>query len=374
MAGLYFHIPYCYRACSYCNFHFSTSLKTKPLLLEAMKKEMRLRSSTWNKKITSIYFGGGTPSILEASEFSDLVKEIKRDFDLSELDEFTLECNPEDLTDEKLSTWKKCGVNRLSIGNQSFQDEILKKINRQHTSEEAKEGVKRARKYSFDSISMDVILGLPGLTNSLLEEDLEKLLKLNPEHISAYQLSIEEKTKLAHQLKKGWISIPSEEDINKQFILTHDFLVKNGYAHYEVSNYAKNGYRAKHNSSYWSGEEYLGIGPGAHSFNGEERRWNISNNNTYIKEINSDGAWFETEELTEKDRFNERIMTSLRIKSGLDIKALREDYPNLFTKEIDEKVELWVQNKWATFEVGKVQLTMEGWLISDSLASDIFVL
>lgn len=339
-----------------------------------MKKEMRLRSSTWNKKITSIYFGGGTPSILEASEFSDLVKEIKRDFDLSELDEFTLECNPEDLTDEKLSTWKKCGVNRLSIGNQSFQDEILKKINRQHTSEEAKEGVKRARKYSFDSISMDVILGLPGLTNSLLEEDLEKLLKLNPEHISAYQLSIEEKTKLAHQLKKGWISIPSEEDINKQFILTHDFLVKNGYAHYEVSNYAKNGYRAKHNSSYWSGEEYLGIGPGAHSFNGEERRWNISNNNTYIKEINSDGAWFETEELTEKDRFNERIMTSLRIKSGLDIKALREDYPNLFTKEIDEKVELWVQNKWATFEVGKVQLTMEGWLISDSLASDIFVL
>lgn len=339
-----------------------------------MKKELQLHSSQWGKSITSIYFGGGTPSVLSPKEFTELYEEINQNYDLKMIDEVTLECNPEDLIEEKLEAWIKQGVNRLSIGNQSFQDPILKTINRQHNAKMAIDGIMKAREYGFNAISVDVIMGLPGLTMDLLEEDLRTLMDLDPEHISAYQLSVEEKTKLAYQLKKGEIKISSDEEINQQFLMMDTFLNANGYSHYEVSNYAKMGFEAKHNSSYWSGVSYLGIGPGAHSFKDNIRRWNVSNNNLYAKELTKNGKWFEEEVLDEKDRFNERIMISLRIKKGLDLGMLQKDFPLFYTNEIDKNILSWINNDWAVLERGSVQLTLKGWLISDKLASDIFVI
>lgn len=339
-----------------------------------MIKEMKIQSPKWSDPLTSLYFGGGTPSVLSVEEFSKLYKGIEENFNISQLIELTLECNPEDLSEEKLELWKGLGINRLSIGNQSFQDDILKRINRQHSLKDSLEGIARARKIGFDNISIDVIIGLPGLSTEILLKDLNTLVSLNPEHISAYQLSVEEKTTLAHQLKKGVIAIPDEKEINAQFLLVDEFLVANGYLHYEVSNYAKEGYEAKHNSSYWSGDSYLGIGPGAHSYKEDKRDWNVSNNNAYIKALSKEEDWFEGESLSDMDRFNEQIMTSLRIKKGLDLSKLKKDFPHFYTDEINRKVEVWEKNNWALLSESTVQLNMNGWLISDNLASDLFVI
>lgn len=374
MSGLYIHIPYCYRACTYCNFHFSTNFKTKEAVISSMIEEMKMRSKDWNEKITSIYFGGGTPSVLTKDEFTKLYNAITENFDLSNIGEVTLECNPEDLIDEKLESWRELGVNRLSIGNQSFQDDILKKVNRQHTSIESIEGIERARKQKFNSISLDVIIGLPGLNKEILLSDLNVLLSQNPEHISAYQLSVEDKTTLSHQIKKENLHIPSEEEVNEQFLLVDEFLKENGYEHYEVSNYAKKGFRAQHNASYWTGDSYLGIGPGAHSFKGNERRWNVSNNNAYVKAIANKETWYEGEILHEKDCFNEKIMTSLRISNGLDLSVLKSEYPDLYTSDIDNAIQGWLRQNLATLEKNTIKLNMKGWLISDKLASDLFVI
>lgn len=339
-----------------------------------MNQEIKIRAAEWDEPISSIYFGGGTPSVLEGEELQSLFSTIKNNFDLSQLDEVTLECNPEDLSDEKLTFWRENGVNRLSIGNQSFQDPILKKINRQHTADEAIIGIQRAREYDFNAISIDVIMGLPGLTSTLLQDDLEKLLSLQPEHVSAYQLSVEQKTTLAHQLQSGQIRIPDEAEINEQFLLTDRLLEKSGYTHYEISNYALPGFEAKHNSSYWSGRSYLGIGPAAHSYKNKVRSWNVSNNNAYTKLVNSNQPWFESEELSEKDRFNEMIMTSLRVKKGLDINKLKKAFPSYYSEELEKNIDLWTTNKLAIRNKNGVQLTLGGWLISDKLASDVFVL
>jgi len=339
-----------------------------------MRQEINMLSDDWKEPISSIYFGGGTPSVLEAGELKSLFNSINSNFDLNQLDEVTLECNPEDLSDEKLAFWRVNGINRLSIGNQSFQDPILREINRQHTADQAVIGIKKARQYDFHAISIDVIMGLPGLTSSLLQDDLEKLLTLQPEHVSAYQLSIEQKTTLAHQLQTGQIHIPNESEINDQFLLTDRILTNAGYTHYEISNYALPGFEAKHNSSYWSGRSYLGIGPAAHSFKNNVRSWNVSNNNAYTKAINSNQPWFESEVLSEKDQFNEMIMTSLRVKSGLDLSKLKNAFPSLYTSEIEENIDRWISNNWAFINGNRLQLTLSGWLISDQLASDVFVL
>jgi oxygen-independent coproporphyrinogen-3 oxidase len=339
-----------------------------------MNKEIRMRASEQKEALKSIYFGGGTPSVLSPEEFISLYKEIKQGFDIKNVDEVTLECNPEDLIDAKLEAWRSQGVNRLSIGNQSFQDQLLKTINRQHTSKMTIDGITKARSFGFDSISIDVITGLPGLNTDMLQEDLELLMSLEPEHVSAYQLSVEEKTTLAHQLKKGEIKLASEEEINQQFLQVDSFLSSRGYSHYEISNYARPGFIAKHNSSYWESDSYVGIGPGAHSFSANKRRWNVSNNQLYVKHIESGEPWYEEESLSEKDRFNEMIMISLRTKKGLDIAHLETSFPEIYSSSIEEEIAKWIANKWAIKTGSVVQLSLEGWLISDSLASDIFVI
>jgi oxygen-independent coproporphyrinogen-3 oxidase len=339
-----------------------------------MDQEIRFFSSKWNKPLKSIYFGGGTPSILNKEEFKNLFSSINSHLNSDQIEEVTLECNPEDLNDEKLEFWKQEGVNRLSIGIQSFNDHLLETINRQHRSSDAISGVERARKAGFSNLSMDLIMGLPGSSEEILLNDIEKLLSLDPEHISAYQLSVEEKTALAHQVKIGKLNLLEEDEVNDQFLLLHKILVGKGYRHYEISNYAKPGFEAKHNSSYWSGESYLGIGPGAHSFDGKERRWNISNNRKYAKEVVIHGFCYEGEILSEKDRFNEIIMTSLRHEKGLDLNALKRHYPALFSEEIEELGLLWTSKGWASMSNKVLKLSIEGWLISDSLASELFVL
>lgn len=373
MSGIYFHIPYCQHACTYCNFHFSTSLKTKPAVLDAMKKELEIRSASWTEPLSTIYFGGGTPSILSPSEFSDLIESVEADFDISSVKEFTIECNPEDLVEEKLKAWKDAGVNRLSIGIQSFQDPILKIINRHHTAKEAIDGVERARKYMFKNISLDIILGLPGLSDDLLRKDLDQLLALDPEHISVYQLTLEEKTQLAHQVKKGEIELLSDEAINRQYLLTHVVLSKEGFDHYEISNYSKPGFKAVHNSSYWKGTSYLGIGPGAHSFKDNERIWNVANNIGYVNAFEKNEPWYEGEKLESKDQFNEFIMISLRTKEGLNLRELEAKFPSN-SNNVRNTIDLWIENELAVYDNDSVKLSLKGWLISDDLASDLFVI
>ena len=339
-----------------------------------MEQEIRFFSPKWNMPIKSIYFGGGTPSILNNEEFKKLFAGIKSHLNCDLVEELTLECNPEDLSVEKLEFWKKEGVNRLSVGIQSFNDLLLETINRSHRSSDAISGIERARKAGFSNLSMDLIMGLPGSSREVLLDDIEKLLSLDPEHISAYQLSVEEKTALAHQVKTGKVKLLEEDEVNDQFLLLHKTLVEKGYRHYEISNYAKPGFEAKHNSSYWSGESYLGIGPGAHSFDGKERRWNISNNRKYAKEVSIQGFSYEGEMLTEKDRFNEMIMTSLRHEKGLDLDALKRLYPSLFSEEIADLSLQWISKGWAVMEGNILKLTVEGWLISDALSSELFAI
>jgi oxygen-independent coproporphyrinogen-3 oxidase len=339
-----------------------------------MSSEIKIRANEWKEPISSIYFGGGTPSVLEEADLNSLFNSIKEHYDLSLLDEITLECNPEDLLDDKLEFWRKNGINRLSIGNQSFQNSILKEINRQHTSQEAIRGIKKAREHGYSAISIDVIMGLPGLNSKLLHDDLEQLLLLKPEHVSAYQLSVEQKTTLAHQIQTGQVTIPNETEVNDHFLLTDQILTNAGYEHYEISNYALAGFEAKHNSTYWSGQSYLGIGPAAHSYRNGIRSWNVSNNNTYIKAINSNQAFYESEVLSKKDQYNETIMTSLRIKKGLDIAELKKSFPSYYSDELEENIDLWLANKLAIRNKGRIQLTLAGWLISDKLTSDVFVI
>ncbi len=339
-----------------------------------MDQEIQFFSSKWMMPLKSIYFGGGTPSILNKEEFKNLFLSINTHLNCDQIEEVTLECNPEDLSVEKLEFWKQEGVNRLSIGIQSFNDHLLETINRQHRSSDAISGIERARKAGFSNLSMDLIMGLPGSSKEILLNDIEKLLSLDPEHISAYQLSIEEKTALAHQVKTAKVKLLDEDEVNDQFLMLHKILVGKGYHHYEISNYAKRGFEAKHNSSYWSGESYLGIGPGAHSFDGKERRWNISNNRKYAKEVSINGSCYDAEILSEKDRFNEIIMTSLRHEKGLDLETLKGLYPALFSEEIIELSNQWISKGWAIMSDNFLKLTIEGWLISDSLASELFVL
>lgn len=330
-------------------------------------------SSLFKDSINTIYFGGGTPSILSVEEFETLMDSIEKYFTIEKLDEFTIECNPEDLHEEKMKVWKSRGVDRLSIGVQSFQNDILKAINRQHSKEIALEGIKRARSI-FDRISVDLIVGLPGLNLEKLKDDLALLIAIDPEHVSAYQLSVEEKTSLAYDVKKGKIKLTSDEAINDQYRMLHAELKAQGFKHYEVSNYSKEGMEAVHNSSYWSGKPYLGIGPGAHSYNGYERIWNVSNNIKYARMLAEGNAWYEKEKLSEKDRFNEKIMISLRTSKGLSLDYLAQFFPNLYSENMLLKAQKWEANGWALLKNNNIYLTIEGWLISDNLASDLFII
>jgi oxygen-independent coproporphyrinogen-3 oxidase len=328
MGGIYFHIPYCKQACHYCDFHFSTVLSTRDDLLKAMRAELSSRrNARMEGQLQSIYFGGGTPSILTVDELKSLLDDTRQHFSVAEDAEFTLEANPDDLHDaDKLREWRDMGINRLSIGLQSFHDADLQWMNRAHNRNEALTAVQRAQDAGFEALTVDLIYGLPNWTGGEWEHNLAELEKLNVPHFSAYILTVEDKTALGHQVKTGKQRMTDDSAIEQQYALLCDWAKTQGYDHYEVSNFAREGKRAVHNSAYWTGAPYLGIGPGAHSYAEAQRRWNVASNTRYIRAFQREESYFETEELTLKDRYNEYLMTGLRTARGISLEEAEQRY------------------------------------------------
>jgi len=325
MSGIYIHIPFCRKACHYCNFHFSTSLHRKAELLDALKMEIGRFTMPANlpinqTKAETIYFGGGTPSILTAGELEVLLEELHRKFTLAEGAEITLEANPDDITPEKLNAWKKMGINRLSIGIQSFREEDLVWMNRAHNSMQAYRCIELANAAGFDNLNIDLIFGTPTLPDAAWLANLEQAKNMGITHLSCYALTVEENTALHHFIKKGKVPLPPEEKQARQFEMLLDWAGKAGWEHYEISNLCKPGHRSRHNSSYWTGRPYFGFGPSAHSFDGEKTRWmSIANNALYINAwMNQTGEPYHWEHLTNVQSLNEKIMTGLRRSEGIE--------------------------------------------------------
>lgn len=372
---LYIHIPFCKQKCSYCNFHFSTSLRLKDEMLRAIKQELALRKDELeNKTLKSLYFGGGTPSILSIYEIQSLIDETLKHFDFENNIEITLEANPDDLNEKFLSELSKSVVNRLSIGTQSFTDADLKLMNRAHNSQEAERSIKQAQDFGFENISIDLIYGSPTSNMEIWQENLEKIIKLSVPHISSYALTIEPKTALQNWISKGKIASPKDKEQNEAFYFMTNFLKNNGFEHYEISNFAKPNFHSRHNSAYWKYEPYLGIGPSAHSYNGKDTRsWNIANNSQYINKIKQNILPKETEFLTEKDRYNEMIMIGLRTIWGVDLSKLKsmisDEIWYFFQKEIEEKIGLGQ----LIIENNHLKIPEKHWFLADGIASDLFL-
>lgn len=341
MAGIYIHIPFCHKACNYCDFHFSTSLNNKDDLLRCLLKELEQRRNEINSSVSSIYFGGGTPSVLTINEIKQLIDQCFEHYKILDDLEVTLEANPEDISIELINGYAKAGINRLSIGVQSFQDNVLEWMNRSHSSKQAIDCINWANQAGITNISVDLIYGVPEELQRNWSQDLETLLSLNVKHISAYNLTVEEKTVLHKLVKEKKQLMPDQDICNDAYDLLVQTLKLAGFEQYEVSNFSKKGFQSRHNSAYWHRAPYLGIGPSAHSFNGQKTRsWNVSNNRQYIKQIDSGICTFETEELTDLDIANEIILLGTRTKKGVSInkvlKYLNTQQKDVFLKQLDE--------------------------------------
>jgi len=368
MAGIYIHIPFCRQACHYCNFHFSTSLRYKNELIEALLKEIELQRDYLNgEPVDSIYFGGGTPSLLDISDLRFLIEKIKETFPVSIDAEITLEANPDDIDVEKLIGWKKTGINRLSIGVQSFFEEDLLWMNRAHNSQQAIDNLQLAIEH-FNNITVDLIYGHPLLSDEKWKQNIEKVNSLNIPHLSCYALTVESKTPLYKMINEKKKEDVSPEKQSEQFLQLMHLLTETGYEHYEISNFAKPGFRSRHNSSYWKGKKYLGLGPSAHSFNGVSRQWNISNNNIYINSLGKNEIPFEKETLTSTQQLNEYIMTSLRTMEGTDLNKI----PEAKSFELRAASRKYIDTGKMIEENNFLKLTNEGKLFADGIAADLF--
>jgi len=371
MAGIYLHIPFCRQACSYCDFHFSTSLKHKDELLYAMKRELLMRNQELKIPLQSIYFGGGTPSVLSTVEIEEFIDLIKSNFILDTEVEITLEANPDDLTKEKVEELANSSINRLSVGIQSFRDADLQLMNRAHNANEAEESLELISK-NFELFTLDLIYGIPGLTNEDWERNIRKALSYNPKHISAYALTVEEKTALEYQIRKKKVAPIDENLAQEQFFILKSILEEEGFEHYEISNFAKDGSYAINNTAYWKGEPYLGIGPSAHSYDQKNRSWNISNNAKYIKSIRQGVLPLEQEQLSVWESYNEYVMTGLRTMWGIRLEELKskfsEELFNYFIKSSAAKIELNILIK----EKGSIYIHPSKLFFADGIASDLF--
>ena len=373
MAGIYIHIPFCKQACHYCDFHFSTLLQNKFSFLNALKKEITLRKKYLeNEMISTIYFGGGTPSLLSKIELMDIFDTLNQHFMIHPEAEITLEANPDDLTELKINELKDTPINRLSIGIQSFYDEDLKLMNRAHSSDEALKAVKLALSNGFENITIDLIYGIPTLTHHNWRNNLQIAFALNIKHISAYCLTVEPKTVLAQQVKIGSVKNVDEQHSSEQFEIMLDAMHSNDFVQYEISNFCKDGAYSKHNSSYWLKEKYLGLGPSAHSFNGSSRQWNISNNALYIQSLDKGELNFEKEELTINQCYNEYILTSLRTIWGIDLDYLERAFGIGYLSFFIEEVQQYIQSGHVLNEEKKIYLSDKGKLIADKISSDLF--
>ena len=371
MAGIYIHIPFCKQACHYCNFHFVTSLHYKNELIAALLKEIVLQENfLLNETVETIYFGGGTPSLCTKEEINNIISCIRSTFTIAANAELTLEANPDDISEEKLIDWKESGINRLSIGVQSFFEEDLKWMNRAHTASQAVDCLQLAVRY-FGNITIDLIYGTPQLTDEKWKHNVETAVGLNIAHLSCYALTVEPKTPLDKMISQHKSENVDPDKQSAQFLLLMDWLKKAGYEHYEISNYAKPGWRSRHNSSYWQGKKYLGIGPSAHSFNEKERQWNIANNNIYIESINKGVVPFEKEELTATQQLNEYIMTALRTMEGVKLQVVSQK-SGAGKETLLNKSKKYINSGLMTLENDSLILTKEGKLLADGIAGDLF--
>jgi oxygen-independent coproporphyrinogen-3 oxidase len=342
--------------------------------VQSLVKEIELKKKKLNSSpISTLYFGGGTPSILSKIEFKEVINKLNESIDLSQLIEFTIEVNPDDITKDKLEFWLENGVNRLSIGTQSFRESDLKLMNRAHSGIEAFKSIQLAQEAGFSNISIDLIYGIPGLKNTNWIENLERAVSLNIPHVSSYCLTVEEKTALAHLIKTQKIQIPDEELASEQFLIMIDYLEKHGIHQYEISNFSKIGMESKHNKSYWSGEIYHGLGPGAHSFNGENRYWNISNNQQYFKSIEQGIIPEEIETLSLENKFNELIMTSLRTREGIEMKRMEKLFSTDIISAFEKNISKWVNSGKIIKLENQYLLSKEGRFFADGIASDLFI-
>lgn len=374
MAGIYIHIPYCKQACHYCDFHFSTNLNTKSDLIDAILKEIELQKHyLLGETIETIYFGGGTPSILSTQELSTILQNIYENFSIGENPEITLEANPDDLGQSKLEELKAAGINRLSIGIQSFDSQILSYFNRAHNSKMAINSVRNAQQMGFQNISIDLIFGAPNQPLDALKQDLEQALKLSTPHISIYGLTIEENTVFGKWEKQDKLT-PIDEDLAAEHLtLIMNTLAASGYEQYEISNFCLPDFESRHNSSYWHGKKYLGLGPAAHSYNGTERQFNHANNIKYIKSLNSNELPTSIEKLSVEDQINEMILTQLRLKEGLNHARLKKNFDFEMLVERKDQIREFLQMNLLEIDGNFIRLTSNGKLLADFITEKLII-
>jgi oxygen-independent coproporphyrinogen-3 oxidase len=375
LAGIYLHIPFCRKACTYCDFHFSTNLKRKSEMVDGIRKEMVARKDFFSPKtiIDTVYFGGGTPSLLDEQELGGLLDKMRTLFEIAPNAEITLEANPDDLDKAKLQALSTIGINRLSIGLQSFSDSDLKLLNRSHTAGQSGDAVKRAQDLGFENITIDLIYGIPNSGMAQWTKNVQTAIELQVPHISAYSLTVEERTVLHHQVQKQAVSLLTDSDHIDQYLLLGELLDAAGIEQYELSNFAKPGFRSRHNSAYWKGLPYLGLGPSAHSYKEPERSWNVANNAAYLKKIFAAESTIEnTEFLSPLDQLNEYLMTQLRIVEGLDIEWMLRNWNFDILEMETEAIQEAIENGWMRKSESHLSLTRSGFMVSDRIIRDLF--
>ncbi|ULB33317.1 MULTISPECIES: radical SAM family heme chaperone HemW [Proteiniphilum] len=371
MAGIYLHIPFCKTRCIYCDFYSGTNESQKNAFLEALCREAEIRKAEVTEPVQTIYFGGGTPSRLDRKHFEQIFEILFGCFEVNPAAEITVEANPDDLTDEYISMLAQLPVNRISIGIQSFNNDELKFLSRRHSAEQAAESVKRCQQQGFANISIDLMYGLPGQTMKIWENNLKQAIGLNIEHISAYHLIYEERTRIYSLLKAGKIKPVDEDASTAMFALLIDMLISQGFIHYEISAFGKEGYFSQHNSSYWKGVKYLGLGPSAHSYDGDNRTRNIASLDRYIKGVSAGSPERDTEHLSLIEKYNEFIITGLRTMWGIDLEVLKCNFGNELHHYCIGNAQKFIDMKLLTAENHTLKLTREGIFISDGIMSDL---
>lgn len=373
MAGIYIHIPFCRKACHYCNFHFSTTQQRIPEMVDAICKETRLQQNYLTEKIDTVYLGGGTPSLLSQKQLGQVLETIRSVFDIDTNAETSLEANPDDITQETLAYWKQAGINRLSIGIQSFFEEDLQWMNRAHTATQAKDCIALAQQTGIANISIDLIYGTPTLSDAQWLANIDTALEMGIPHLSCYALTVEPKTALSKMIaQKQWEDVDTDKQA-RHFTMLTKRLLSAGFEHYEISNFAKPGFRSRHNSSYWLGKPYLGLGPSAHSFNGSSRQWNIANNSLYLSALASDTVPFEIETLTPVQQWNEMIMIRLRTLEGISLNEVLEKWGLSRKDWLVAESAKHIADGNLVIKEGILQITPAGKFLADGIASDLFL-
>lgn len=374
MAGVYIHVPFCKQACHYCDFHFSTQMKKKEAMVDALVREMELRKNELGDEVVeTIYFGGGTPSVLELHELRRLIQAVYDHYKVMDNPEITLEANPDDLSNDRIIQLSKSPINRLSIGIQSFFEEDLRLMNRAHNAQEAKNCIEEAVKY-FDNITIDLIYGIPGMDQDRWKANIQKALDFGLPHISSYALTVEPKTALEKLIQKGIVSQVDDGQAQEQFHTLVELLEEQGFVNYEISNFGKPGYFSQNNTAYWQGKTYLGIGPSAHSYDGLSRTWNIRNNSIYIKQIQQGILPSEKETLTVTDRYNEYVMTGIRTIWGVSKEKIAKEFGSDYANYLEQQSEKFTEQQLLFWEDAILRTTKQGKFLADGIAADLFFL